>query len=116
MPRAELVPLLKRICNARWGEVALMSKEERLEAGKLKLWHIGLTNEDANKAIAGLEKAFDREIGKAAQTVAMTVESKGIDKLQTDRLLALERHLAQLTGANPLIIPPPPQKLVDNYD
>lgn len=59
------------------------------------------------------KELIDRDEGKPAQTVAMSVETKGIDKLTTDRLLALERHLAELTGVNALVIPPPPKKLVD---
>lgn len=58
-------------------------------------------------------EGIDRDEGKPAQTSTIKLESKGIDKLTTDRLLALESHLAKLTGANALIIPPLPKKLID---
>lgn len=60
------------------------------------------------------KEAIDRDEGKPAQTSTITLESKGIDKLTTDRLLALEQHLARITGANALVIPPMPKKLGDD--
>lgn len=61
------------------------------------------------------KELIDRDEGKPAQTSTISVETKGIDKLTTDRLLALEQHLAKITGANALVIPPMPTKLNDDY-
>lgn len=111
MDRDGLIALIKTIAGARWGEVALMTKEERLEAAKLKLWHGGLTEKEIYKALPALNAAMDREIGKPAQSVAITVKDEGISKLSDDRLLRLEKELARMTGQDAIIIAPEPKKL-----
>lgn len=113
MSHGELVSLCRRICAARWGEVALMSVEERFEAAKLKLWHGGLTEKEIMKALPALREVMDREKGKPAQSIAMTVEDKGIGKLSDERLLRLERELARMTGEDALVLPAMPGKLGD---
>lgn len=64
-------------------------------------------------AIRAVNAVLDRLDGRPSQSVAMTVEDKGISKLSTDRLLALERELARLTGQDAIVIAPMPSKLVD---
>lgn len=111
MSREELVGVIKRVCNARWGEVALMSKQERVEAGKLKLWHSGLTLADVYKALPMLKEAFDRDEGRASQNVNMNVEVSSLSKMSDERLLRLERELAKATGQEALVINQIPVKL-----
>ena len=111
MTRDELIALVRRVCGARWGEIAGMSKDERMESAKLKLWHEGLTSKEIVKYLPALREAMDRETGKPSQSIAMTVESKGLDKLSDERLLRLESALARMTGEEAIVIPPEPKKL-----
>lgn len=113
MSHADLLLLCRRVCAARWGEVALMSVEERFEAAKLKLWHGGLTEKEVFKALPALREVMDREKGKPSQSIAMTVEDKGLGKLSDERLLRLERELARITGEDALVIAPIPSRLGD---
>lgn len=106
MPKNELRALLERVCGARWGEVAVMTKEQRIDAAKLKLWHEGLTSKEMTKYLPALREAMDRDTGKPAQSIAMTVENKGLDQLATDKLLRLASMLDE-----PVIIAPMPKKL-----
>lgn len=111
MSHGELLLLCRRVCGARWGEVALMSVEDRFEAAKLKLWHGGLSEKEIFKALPALREVMDREKGKPSQSIAMTVEDKGITKLSDERLLRLERELSRITGEDAVIIAPMPSKL-----
>jgi hypothetical protein len=111
MPVDELRGVLQRICNARWGDIALMSKQQRAEAGRLKLWHAGLTEKEVYKALPILKEAFDRDEGRASQNVNMNVESTSLSKLSDDRLLRLERELSRVTGQEAMVILPMPEKL-----
>lgn len=113
MTKEELIGLVKRVCDTRWGEVALMTKQQRAEAGRLKLWHAGLTEKEVYKALPMLKEAFDRDEGKAAQSIAMTVKTSPLDEMSDDRLLRLERELARLTGQEAIVISPSPKRLED---
>lgn len=113
MSHGDLISLCRRVCAARWGEVALLSVDERFEAAKLKLWHGGLTEKEIGRALPILREAMDREKGKPAQSIAMTVEDKGLGKLSDDRLMRLERELARMTGEDALVVAPMPGKLGD---
>lgn len=106
MPKEELTALIKRICGARWGEVGMMSDDEAYEAVCLKMLHGGLTQPDIYKALPALKEWTDRRKGKPAQSVALTVEDKGLSKMATSRLLALERELARVTGEDELLVLP----------
>ena len=110
MTRDELIALV-RLCNADRVAVAVMSPEEIVSAFKLKLAVGGITEKDMFKALPLMREWFDRQLGKAPQSVSMTVESKGIDKLSDERLLRLEKELARMTGEDAVIIPPEPKKL-----
>lgn len=112
MSKDELIALINRVSGAIWG-IAMMSKDERIEAAKLKLWNAGLTQPDIFKALPALREALDRETGKPAQSIAMKVETDAISKLSDERLLRLERSLAQMTGEDAIIIAPLPGKLED---
>ncbi len=105
MGREELILLIKTICGARWGEVALMTKEERLEAAKLKLWHGGLTEKEIYKALPALNAAMDRDIGKPAQSIAMKVEDDR-KKLSIEDLIFLASKMRDpvIIGPEPLVV------------
>lgn len=64
-------------------------------------------------AIRAVNAILDRLDGRPSQSVAMTVEDKGISKLSTERLLALEKELARMTGQDAIVIAPMPTKLID---
>lgn len=109
MDREGLIALI-RLCNADKIGVALLTKEERMEAAKLKLWHGGLSEKEIYKALPALNAAMDREIGKPAQSIAMQIEDKSLDKVATEKLLRLASMLD-----DPVIIAPMPKKLdIDN--
>ena len=103
----ELKTLVRRLL-CQCGAVALMTEEETAQA---------ILDRCANEAVKGsnwlpaAREWFDRKKGKAAQSIAMTVEDKGIGKLSDDRLLVLERELARITGQEAIILPPVPVKL-----
>ena len=102
--------LIRRVSGAMWG-IGLKTREEIADAFKLKLAIGGMSEKDMFKALPIMREWFDRELGKAAQSIAMTVEDKGITKLSDDRLLRLERELARMTGQDAIIIAPAPKKL-----
>lgn len=108
----ELKSLITRLCGAMWC-VGLKTQEEIAEAFKLKLAISGMAEKDMFKALPIMREWFDRSLGKASQSIAMTVEDKGLSKLSDERLLRLERELARVTGQDAVIIPPMPSKLTD---
>lgn len=110
LSNADLIALIQRVSGAMWG-VGLKTREQIAEAFKLKLAIGGMTEKDMFKALPIMREWFDRELGKAPQSIAMTVEDKGITKLSDDRLLRLERELARVTGQEAVIISPEPKKL-----
>lgn len=110
LPKEELIALIKRVAGAMWG-VGMMRKEEIAEAFKLKLAISGIGEKDMFKALPIMREWFDRELGKASQSIAMTVEDKGLGKLSDTRLLRLERELSRMTGEEAIIISPEPKKL-----
>jgi hypothetical protein len=63
--------------------------------------------------VPAIKELLDRVDGKAAQSIAMTVEDKGLGKLSTERLLRLEAELARITGVEAMVIAPMPQKLLE---
>lgn len=85
-----------------------MDETASYEAVCLKLLHGGLTEESVWKALPALKEWMDRRKGKPAQTVAMTLENKGLDQLSTEKLMRLAAMLDE-----PVIIAPMPQKLDD---
>lgn len=113
MSKSELIALICRVGGAVWG-VGIMTDDEAYEAACLKLLHGGLTEKDVWKALPTLKEWMDRRKGKPAQSIAMTVENKGISQLSDDRLLRLERELARITGQEAVVIAPIPGKLEDN--
>ena len=110
MTQEQLITLINRISGAMWG-IGLKTQDEIAEAFKLKLAIGGMTEKDMFKALPVMREWFDRSLGKAPQSIAMTVESKGIDKLSDERLLRLERELARVTGQDAIVIAPEPKKL-----
>lgn len=106
-----LIALIQRIGAARWGEVAGMDDNAIESAFRLKLAHGGLTQADMFKALPVMKEWFDRTLGKAPQSIAMKLEVNPLGKMQTDRLLVLERELAKLTGQEALVIAPEPIKV-----
>lgn len=110
MPQEALISLIQRVSGAMWG-IGLKTKEDIAEAFKLKLAISGMAEKDMFKALPIMREWFDRELGKASQSIAMTVEDKGLGKLSDERLLRLERELARMTGEDAVIIPPEPKKL-----
>lgn len=114
MSKGELISLIQRVSGAMWG-VGLKTKEQIAEAFKLKLAIGGMAEMDMFKALPVMREWFDREMGKAAQSIAMTVENKGLSTLSDERLLRLERELARQSGQDAILIPPEPKKLhIDN--
>lgn len=124
MGRDELLRMFKLIYNAAWGKrgltgaalinVALNTPDEVAEAFKLKLAAGGLNEDDMFKALPIMREWFDRSLGKAAQSIKMTVEDKGLGKLSDTRLLRLESELARITGSEAIIIMPEPKKLEED--
>lgn len=112
MTKEELIALLKRIAGAFLG-CAVMTDDEAYEAACLKLLHGGLSERDVWKALPTLKEWMDRRRGKPAQSIAMTVENKGISTLSDEKLLRLEAELARLTGQDAVLIAPMPKRLED---
>lgn len=112
MDATALKSLVQRVSGAMWG-IGLKTREQIAEAFKLKLAISGMAEKDMFKALPIMREWFDRELGKAAQSVQMTIEDKGLGKLSDDRLLRLECELAKMTGMDAVIIAPEPQKLSD---
>lgn len=110
MTKNQLVALIKRCASAIW-KYALMDEDESYEAVCLKLLSMGLSEEQSYKALPPLKEWMDRRKGKPKQSIEMAVENKGLGKLETDRLLALERELARLTGQDALVIAPMPERI-----
>jgi len=81
LPDGELKDICKRVLNARWGEVAMMTRQERLEAGNLRLWHKGLTGDDVNKWLPALREGFDREVGKSVTPIAQKIDTNVIHRM-----------------------------------
>lgn len=61
--------------------------------------------------VGAIRELLDRVDGKAPQSIAMTVEDKGLGKLSTERLLALDRELCARAGVEPMQVRPMPGKL-----
>lgn len=112
LSRADLEHHYRIACGAFLG-VALASKEDIAEAFKLKLAAKGLNEADMFKALPVMQAWFDRTLGKAPQSIAMTVDDKGLGRLSTEKLLRLERELARMTGQESILISPMPAKLLD---
>ena len=102
--------LIRKVAGAIWG-YAMMDDQQKAEAARLKLYNMGMSASEVHKVVPALDKWFDRTQGKAPQSIAMTVEDKGIGKLTTDRLLRLEAALARITGCDAVIVQPMPKKL-----
>lgn len=110
MPKEALISLIQRVSGAMWG-IGLKTKEEIAEAFKLKLAISGMSEKDMFKALPIMREWFDRSLGKAPQSIAMTIEDKGLGKLSDERLLRLEGELARMTGQEAVIIAPEPKRL-----
>ncbi len=109
MDATALRALIQRVSGAMWG-VGIKTPQEIAEAFKLKLAIAGMAEKDMFKALPIMREWFDREMGKAAQSIAMTVENKGISKLSDEKLLRLEQELARMTGQEAIVIAPLPVK------
>lgn len=110
MSKEELLTLIKRVSGAIWG-YALQDDTERAEAARLKLYNLGMTSSEVHKVVPALDKWFDRTSGKAPQSLALTVENKGLSQLTDEKLLRLERELARITGQEAVLIAPEPKRL-----
>lgn len=123
MSREQLIHMIKIVVGAGWGKIGgtggnlvsafLRTPDEVLEATKLKLCTGGLIEPDMFKALPLLREWMDRQTGKPAQSIAMTVKQDDLDKMSTERLLALEKELARMNGVEALVIAPMPDKLPD---
>ena len=113
LPRDALEALCRRLL-CQCGQAATMTEDEIAQAMLDKLANGGLSQVDMFKALPMMREWFDRKRGKPAQSVAMTIEDKGLGKLQDDRLLRLERSLSRMTGEEAIVIPPEPKRLDDN--
>jgi hypothetical protein len=111
--KPELIKLIKKVSGAVWG-IGIMNDDEAFEAVRLKLLHTGLTSESANSSLNVLKEWADRTKGKAPQSIAMKIDADPLSKLSADRLLALEKTLAKVTGQDAMIIPPLPELLPDD--
>ena len=105
MPKEALISLIQRVSGAMWG-IGLKTQDDIAEAFKLKLAIGGMSEKDMFKALPVMREWFDRSLGKAPQSIAMTVKDDGLGKLSTDKLLRLAAMLDE-----PLIIPPMHDKL-----
>jgi|HubBroStandDraft_4_1064222.scaffolds.fasta_scaffold622957_1 hypothetical protein len=109
--------LFKRLYSVFGGDavaLALKTPEDLAEAFKLKLAIGGMRQQDMFKALPIMREWFDRSLGKAAQSVAVTVKDDAFSKMSTDKLIALERELSRLTGQDALVIAPLPKSLSDD--
>lgn len=113
MSREELLTLVRMVYGAIWG-YALADDTQKADAARLKLYNMGMSATEVHKVVPALDKWFDRTSGKAAQSIAMTVEDKGLGKLTTERLLALDAELCKRAGEAPMIIAPMPKKLSES--
>lgn len=121
MSQQQLIHMIKIVVGAGWGKIGgtggnlvsafLRTPDEVLKATKLKLCTGGLIEPDMFKALPLLREWMDRQTGKPAQSIAMTVKQDDLSKMSTDRLLALEREMAKLNGVEALLIAPMPEKL-----
>lgn len=111
--KPELIKLIKKVSGAVWG-IGIMNDDEAFEAVRLKLLHTGLTSESANSSLNVLKEWADRTKGKAPQSIAMKIDVDPLSKLSADRLLALEKTLAKVTGQESMVIPPMPELLPED--
>ncbi len=87
--------LVRLICGARWGEVALMSEDEAYDAVCLKMLHGGLTQSDIAKAMPALNSWAAQKKGTPTQNINQKVivakvdlaEIKKQSKIQTQKYL-----------------------------
>lgn len=86
--KRELIDLILKVNGAIWAR-AMMTDREAAECARLKLLHLGLEATDIGRAVPALDKWFDRTLGKAPQSIAMTVKDEGLSKVATDKLLRL---------------------------
>lgn len=105
LTREELLELIRKAAGAIWG-YALMDDAQKAEAARLKLYNLGMSATEVHKVVPALDHWFDRTQGKAPQSVAMTVEDKGLSRIDTDRLIRLAGMLD-----DPVIIAPLPSNL-----
>ena len=111
MSKDELIALVRLLPGV---STAILTPQEIVAAMKLRLAHGGLNEKDMFKALPLMREWFDRELGKAPQSVSMVVEDKGLGKLSDERLLRLERELARMTGQDAVVIAPEPKKISDS--
>lgn len=109
MPKDALISLIRRVSGAMWG-VGLMDDKQIVEAFKLKLAIGGMAEKDMFKALPVMREWFDRTLGKAPQSVALTVKDEGLSKVSTEKLLRLAAMLDE-----PMVIPPEPKRLADDH-
>ena len=104
MSKRQLISLIRRVSGSVWG-IGIMTPEEALEAIKLKYLYGGLSEGDIYKALPPLKEYTDRQFGKAAQSLNLTVEDIPLAKMTTSRLAELEAALARSLGED-AILPP----------
>lgn len=95
MTHGELVALV-RLCNAKQVGYALMSREEKSEALRLKIYGIAMDSKNDIAVIKAANDWLDREFGKAKQHVE--VNNTGSVSIFTPDLSATLRFIKGITG------------------
>lgn len=99
MTREELIALIKTVSSALWG-YALLSKEEKQEALRLKVYAIAMGSAQDAVTLKAANDWLDREEGKATQriesktlvaTVDLAKHREAIDRQAEEMLLRLAR-------------------------
>ncbi len=85
--------LIRLICGARWGEVALMTEDEAYDAVCLKMLHGGLTQSDIAKALPALNGWADRRKGKPGQSVTLDATIKSVTVNATIKFADVPQHV-----------------------
>lgn len=71
----DLRDLCRRICDARWGEIAGMDDKRIAAAMMLRYAHEGLTSKSSRDWMAGCDKWLARQLGNPVTPIAAKVES-----------------------------------------
>ena len=100
--------LMQSYAAAGFIDDALMTDDEKDSAARAKLYRTGMSAAEVHKMVPALDKWYDRTMGKAPQSIAMTVKADPASSLSDDQLAALLALLPE-----PMIIPPLPKRLED---
>lgn len=94
----ELRRLVQRISDARWGDIALMDNERRVDAIVDRLVHTALTTQDKREARESGKEALNRIQGTAVQRQAIIVKNETGDSAED--LRAVDAFLAGFVDPN----------------